>query len=445
MKRLLNRQLPLLASTALVVAVFVIASWWSFGLIAKGRKAEVRAALRTVLETTRQAFRTWAREERAAARTWAEAPEVVRLTRELVGRPPRKAALLEAPAQARLRSLLGRVQQAKGYEGFFVISTTGINLSSSRDENLGVPNLLSEQPNVLAKLLGGQTALSLPQLSDVPLTDLDGSVRTNRPTMFVGAPIIDSTGLQLAILTFRLNPFLDFTELFQRGRIGDSGETYAFDEQGRLISESRFDEQLSEIGLVREGQRGLLNIEIRDPGVDLVKSRRRPAPGKAHDFTRMAESAIAGEDGYDVDGYRDYRGVRVVGAWLWDEDNRFGITTEIDCEEAFKTLTATRWVSIAMTAIASLLMFGVAALFIMSQRRALSSARQLEEALTKVLSGYLAICANCNKVRDDKGDWQPVELYVGQRTEASFSHGICPDCGVSLYGDLWPAEPATRS
>jgi len=56
--------------------------------------------------------------------------------------------------------------------------------------------------------------------------------------------------------------------------------------------------------------------------------------------------------------------------------------------------------------------------------------RELEAALdsVKVLKGLIPICAHCKKVRNDKGYWEQVETYVRQRSEARFSHGICPDC-----------------
>ena len=65
-----------------------------------------------------------------------------------------------------------------------------------------------------------------------------------------------------------------------------------------------------------------------------------------------------------------------------------------------------------------------------------STMRELEAALNKVkkLSGLLPICANCKKIRDDKGYWNQVELYLEQNTEATFSHGMCPDCTDELYG-----------
>jgi hypothetical protein len=62
----------------------------------------------------------------------------------------------------------------------------------------------------------------------------------------------------------------------------------------------------------------------------------------------------------------------------------------------------------------------------------------LQEALQRVktLSGMLPICASCKKIRDDDGYWREVEVYIRDRSEAEFSHGICPDCIKKLYPDL---------
>ncbi|MCG8614850.1 MAG: response regulator [Desulfobacterales bacterium] len=63
--------------------------------------------------------------------------------------------------------------------------------------------------------------------------------------------------------------------------------------------------------------------------------------------------------------------------------------------------------------------------------------RALEAALAKVkkLTGLLPICVSCKKIRDDKGYWNRVESYLQKNTEATFSHGLCPDCNDELYGD----------
>ncbi len=67
---------------------------------------------------------------------------------------------------------------------------------------------------------------------------------------------------------------------------------------------------------------------------------------------------------------------------------------------------------------------------------------ELQEALAKVktLSGLLPICANCKKIRDDKGYWQQVEVYIRDRSEAEFSHCLCPDCRRKLYPEFGDDE-----
>lgn len=62
----------------------------------------------------------------------------------------------------------------------------------------------------------------------------------------------------------------------------------------------------------------------------------------------------------------------------------------------------------------------------------------LQDALSEVkkLSGLLPICANCKKIRDDKGYWHQVEAYICSHSEAEFSHGICPECMIELYPEF---------
>jgi hypothetical protein len=60
---------------------------------------------------------------------------------------------------------------------------------------------------------------------------------------------------------------------------------------------------------------------------------------------------------------------------------------------------------------------------------------QLEEALARVkkLSGLLPICAGCKKIRDDKGYWNQIELFIHEHSDAILSHGICPECAQKYY------------
>jgi hypothetical protein len=56
-------------------------------------------------------------------------------------------------------------------------------------------------------------------------------------------------------------------------------------------------------------------------------------------------------------------------------------------------------------------------------------------AKIKVLGGLIPICANCKKIRDDKGYWDQLERYIQEHSDAKFSHGICPDCAKIFYPD----------
>ncbi len=70
------------------------------------------------------------------------------------------------------------------------------------------------------------------------------------------------------------------------------------------------------------------------------------------------------------------------------------------------------------------------------RRRQYAAGVQLTEAMAEVnsLRGLLPICACCKRIRDDVGGWQRVEQYIQARTDARFTHGVCPACMESEYG-----------
>jgi hypothetical protein len=75
------------------------------------------------------------------------------------------------------------------------------------------------------------------------------------------------------------------------------------------------------------------------------------------------------------------------------------------------------------------------------QRKALEDEKtrlhqDLQRNYEKILSGFIPICASCKNIRDKEGVWHPIETYVQKRTEARFSHGICPACLAKLYPQM---------
>lgn len=67
------------------------------------------------------------------------------------------------------------------------------------------------------------------------------------------------------------------------------------------------------------------------------------------------------------------------------------------------------------------------------------SNEELQKALkeVKVLRGLIPICASCKKVRNDGGFWQQLEEYLGEHSEAEFSHGLCQPCIKKLYPGVY--------
>lgn len=71
-----------------------------------------------------------------------------------------------------------------------------------------------------------------------------------------------------------------------------------------------------------------------------------------------------------------------------------------------------------------------------AERERLIQELQTAMAEVKTLSGLLPICAHCKKIRDDGGYWNQIEKFIGERSHAKFTHGICPDCMSHLYSNL---------
>ncbi len=66
--------------------------------------------------------------------------------------------------------------------------------------------------------------------------------------------------------------------------------------------------------------------------------------------------------------------------------------------------------------------------------------QRLSGALTKVLAGYLPICARCKRIREEDGVWKQLETYIQAHTEAVFSHSLCPKCAKSFYPEFFTPE-----
>jgi hypothetical protein len=311
--------------------------WSSQREIERVMKAQLRDKLETILNADVAALRIWIEENKAVAEVHATDPRVRELVFQLLdvatkSDAPREA-LLAAPALGEVRALLGGVAKAHGYSGYGVLSLNGMEIAADGDGPIG--RLPSAADQVMRPIGQGRSVVSPPILWDP-----QGTPESAFPAILVGAPLRDAGGRVVAGLAFIVQPTLEFARLLTVARPGESGETYAFDADGTMLSESRFADQLREIGVLPEDPdvHAALNVQIRDPGGDMTRGHVPKLPVKARPLTRMAADAVMGNSGSDVDGYNDYRGVSVAGAWTWLPELGIGITTEIDIAEAYGAL-----------------------------------------------------------------------------------------------------------
>jgi len=273
------------------------------------------------------------------------------------------------PLHAQLQKDLAPALSAGDYFGYFVADKSKRILSSSVPDLIGQQNI-PEYDAAISKALEGEPGISVPYASVTMMRDDSGRIRTGVPTMFVCAPVRDASFQVVAVLALRIRPDREFTRIMQLGRFGMTGETYAFDEHGRMVSNSRFDDQLILLGLLNdeEGAQSILRLTLRDPGGDLSAGFRPSKRRHELPLTKMAKSAVAGEDGIDVNGYRDYRGVSVVGAWKWLPRYRMGLATEMDSVEAFRPLVFLRYVFWGLFILSCLAAAAVFAFSVMNAR-----------------------------------------------------------------------------
>src|SRR5713226_7436976 len=126
--------------------------------------------------------------------------------------------------------------------------------------------------------------------------------------MQVAAPVRDDNGVVRGALALIIDPDAEFTRILSVARSGNSGETYAFDQHGLMISRSRFDDQLKKLGLIedRPGASSALNLRLSDPGNERKFKPEDPV-STTRPLTRIVANAVAGGSGVDAAPSRDYR------------------------------------------------------------------------------------------------------------------------------------------
>jgi eukaryotic-like serine/threonine-protein kinase len=386
-------KLPLWAGPLLVAVLVAVFGWWGHVRVRDTIRQQLRAQLNATLDANVTALEIWTTNQLKLAGALATEPTVRNFGGRVLGVSTNAAHAFDPD---RLAGYLRQRTAVLGYETAQIVSTN-FRVVAMSDHNLppAAAPVLDAHTNKFAELFAtGEPVLITPFKPEILMERRAlrfGNARDNANAtnsfakrknrlqtllgktgrrgdislMQVAAPVLGPDNRVCGALALVINPDAEFSRILSVARSGDSGETYAFDQTGLLISRSRFDAQLHQAGLLAlTNSSSALNLRLRDPGGDITQGFK-PAENEEepHPLIHLVENAVMGESGCDLEPGPDYRGVQVVGAWRWLPALGFGVATQIDADEAYRPLRVLQWLFIALTL---LLVLSAVGLFIFS-------------------------------------------------------------------------------
>jgi serine/threonine protein kinase len=311
----------------LAVAAIVAATGYFGGrAIDKKLVDQVKGELESRRDACSQALQDWVKLEKSLAKLIADR----RLFREIA---PRAIAAGSAAADAKLiEEAIGEATQIGGFEAYAVLDSAGRFVNRSREFRLG-PSLHLAQANQLGRVLEDDATRLLPMS-----TTVGGAEGVRKPVLLVATPIKDENGQGVGVLALQMAHARDFSRVVYEARTGDTGENFIFDRDGRMLSNSRFDDQLRAVGLLAPGEASAGNLEIRDPGGNLFDGYRPTGPRRTWPLSWAVAHVDERPSGVNMTPFRDYRGVPVVAAYEWISALDLGVVAKMDAAEAFETL-----------------------------------------------------------------------------------------------------------
>ncbi|MCF7979231.1 MAG: PAS domain S-box protein [Chromatiaceae bacterium] len=433
--RLIERRgvmLLALALAGLFLALALALAQQGLSQIEQRLRADKAETLWAMNRATEQAMQMWVDSHQRETERIANDPQLRPLLGALLAATETPTLLRDSPALALARERLAESRNLSNAEDVFLLSLEGRVLAAAEPGPLGELHPVARcNPFDFARLLSGERLFIPPSAPNQEKTGADCLPQA----MFLLTPVNDAQGMH-ALLGLRLDPAQALRQITAFGQLGRSGETYLFDTRGHLLTPSRF-EQTPVAGF--EATPGL---RIADPGGDLTRGFQPNNAPETWPLTRMAQAALRAEDGIDAQGYRDYRGVLVIGVWSWSKTLGLGIATEMDLDEALEPYRALRTPLLSALGGVVLLALGLIVALIWLGERARGRLNELVEERTHDLRKYVqAVEQNplCIIVTDRDGRIEHVNPTFSQITGYSAEEALGENPRL-LKSDNTPTE-----
>lgn len=356
-------------------------AWWARYTVDTASRKRISADLRAILDVSASGvlvtFEGYERDARFAAedRVVRDALRSLRAVNETTHGDV--VTLRAAPEQAGLQERLRFLLESGDYVAFSLTDPSGLVLATKTAAVVGTRPLTPAQ---YARLEHAEVSTVIPPFPH-PTTE--------QPIMMASARVLEG-GETRGWVHLIISPYGRFSELLKAARAGETGETYAFNRDGELLTRSRFRDSLKQAGLLdARADSAVLNVSLRDPGAEVNEA---DADSTDNPLTVMVQHAIKEGRGEDVEGYRGYRGSLVVGSWTWLDKYDIGVGTTIEVGEAFELREQLRravYALLALLTVATGGLVGYAYVLALAKRRSARAEKILQElgqySLTKKL------------------------------------------------------------
>ncbi len=364
----------------LLVAVVCLLSAGVTYLVYENDRASVGTRVESTLVITTRLIELWSGEQLQRAETIAAMKEAVALARPLLAGQGQPAP--DSEAAARFQRWVTPLYLSNGYIGFALVTPELKIIAAEMPSRTG-HKLLPESARAATRALQAGSAISPPYPAPQLASGASGAP-ADLPFQAVCSRLSDA-GHVIGALCLRIDPRAMLLAIIRAGRFGRTGELYAIDGQGRLVSPSRFESDLVAQHRLAPHASSMFNIQARLPQHD------RDAGGKSGHapLTLIAERVLRDRSAVLHD-YPDYRGEPVTGAGTWLAGMDMGLIVEQDMREAFSPYLFTRNVVVALSAVIVLLI-GAASWILRREGRRLAESRERLRAMLEYSPAMMSL------------------------------------------------------